>query len=199
MRLIVASLIRGAAPQNPRSPVRRHEGIFTQLKRQGSVNFSEARKFTVRAANNGQMDLFRPQWTLGREGSGHRPPQGADPVACAQGFYGTETTDKLKTCRHGGERATRDARGAARIPLLALRAWMGRSTPPLRTKRSGRDQRGEVLASSRFTPKRRKKPIKINGVQKCRLGDLNPDGATVRCIVDEHAFACLVCCRYHIS
>ena len=30
---------------------------------------------------------------------------GEDPVAYAQGFYGDADTDKLKTCRHEGERA----------------------------------------------------------------------------------------------
>jgi hypothetical protein len=37
----------------------------------------------------------------GGEGEG-LDGRGAHPVAYAQGFYGMETTDKLKTCRHGG-------------------------------------------------------------------------------------------------
>ena len=207
MRLIVASLIRGAAPQNPRSPVRRHEGIFTQLKRKGSVNFSEATKFTVRAVTSNKKNLFRPQWTLGREGSGHRPRPPNDAkfpcLRCGLGWGRCPAHSHASPTRERGNPRPSAVRRAAfpcwRCGLGWGRVWMGRSTTPLRTKRSGRDQRGEVLASSRFTPKRRKKPIKINGVQKCRLGDLNPDGATVRCVVDEHAFACLVCCRYHIS
>ena len=157
MRLIVASLIRGAAPQNPRSPVRRHEGIFTQLKRKGSVNFSEATKFTVRAVTSNKKNRFRPHWTLGREGSGHRPRPPNDAkfpcLRCGLGWgrcpahsHASPTRERGNPrpsavrraafpcwrCGLGWERATGSGRQGAGD---RQRVWMGRRPRPNKSPR----------------------------------------------------------------
>ena len=131
LRLIVASLIRGAAPQNPRSPVRRHEGIFTQLKRKGSVNFSEATKFTVRAATSKQKEPIQAPldtWS-GRErapSTAQRPAHRRKiPLLALRAWMGAVPRPlPCKPDARARESATK-RREAGRIPLLALRAWMG--------------------------------------------------------------------------
>ena len=65
-----------------------------------------------------------------RRKPGDREPQGAEPVTCGQGLDGgAGDTDKLKTCRHGESKRVGAVRvSAGRIPLLALRAWIGIAT-----------------------------------------------------------------------
>ena len=80
-------------------------------------------------------------------------PTVSRPVATS--FNPCRDTDKLKTCRHGGQRAIR----ATRIPLLALRAWMGSGY------RAGSDgERVPSTSRSHTSPTREREAINTAGL-----------------------------------